>query len=68
MTNARRLVLAGTALIGTGIVTVLHQALTATPDPRLGELGQWVAGAEFPGLPLILAGALLWGLAAIFGS
>jgi drug/metabolite transporter (DMT)-like permease len=65
MRSARRLVLAGAVLIGAGIVVVLRQAATAPPNPELGPLGQWVAGAEFPGLPLILAGAALWGLAAI---
>ncbi len=65
MTFARRLVLAGAVLIGAGILAVLRQALSATPDPHLGALGQWVANTEFPGLPLVLLGAFLWGVAAI---
>ena len=67
MTIARRLTLAGAVLIGAGLTVVLRQALTATPDPHLGALGQWVANTEFPGLPLVLLGALLWGLAAVLG-
>jgi hypothetical protein len=65
MIMARRLVLAGAVFIGAGIVVVLRQAVTMTPDPHLGALGQWVGNAQFPGLPLVLLGALLWGVAAI---
>jgi len=65
MINARRLIVSGALLIGAGILVVLRQVMTATPNPRLGALGQWVAGAEFPGLILICAGAFLWGLAAL---
>ena len=68
MTYAKRLTLAGAVLIGAGIMVVLRQALTAAPNPHLGALGQWVAGAGFPGLILVLIGACLWGAAAILGS
>jgi hypothetical protein len=64
MTNAKRIVVAGAMLIGAGTLVVLRQILTASPNPQLGGLGQWVAGTEFPGLILICAGAFLWCLGA----
>jgi hypothetical protein len=67
MTNVQRLVAAGAVLIAAGVVVVLRQAITASPDPQLGVLGQWIAGAEFPGLVLICIGSLLWLLAVLIG-
>jgi hypothetical protein len=58
---AHRIVIAGAVLIGAGILVVLRQILTATPNPALegNALGRWVVGAEFPGLIMICTGALL---------
>ena len=64
MTNASRIIVAGAMLIGAGTLVVLRQVLTASPNPQLGGLGQWVAGTEFPGLVLICGGAFLWCLGA----
>src|ERR1700730_10583139 len=65
MTNDNRFVVAGAMLIGAGTLVVLRQILTASPNPQLGGLGQWVAGTEFPGLIMICAGAFLWCLGAL---
>jgi hypothetical protein len=67
MTNAHRVIIAGAVLIGAGTLVVLRQILTAPPNPRLGGLGQWVVGTEFPGLIMICAGALFWCVGAFMG-
>jgi hypothetical protein len=67
MTNAHRVIIAGAVLIGAGKLVVLRQILTASPNPQLGGLGQWVVGTEFPGLIMICAGALLWCVGAFMG-
>ncbi len=67
MTNLQRLIAAGAVLIGAGVLVVLRQVAAAVPDPHLGPLGQWVAGAEFPGLILICMGGFLWAVAVLIG-
>jgi hypothetical protein len=60
MSPAKRMVFMGATLIGAGILVVLRQVVTATPtNPQLWGLTRWVTGTEFPGLPMIVAGALL---------
>jgi hypothetical protein len=60
MTNAKRIAVLGTFLIGAGIVVVLRQIFTApVPDPHLWGLTRWLTGTEFPGLPMIGLGGLL---------
>jgi hypothetical protein len=60
MSNARRLFIVGAVLIGAGTLVVLRQVFTAAPaNPQLWGLARWVTGTEFPGLPMIFAGALL---------
>jgi hypothetical protein len=67
MINARRIAVAGSLLIGAGVLVIVRQIVTAPPHPQLGGLGQWIVGTEFPGLIMIGAGALLWCVAAIVG-
>ena len=68
MTRIQRIVAAGGVLIGAGVLTVLRQVLTASPNPHLVGLGQWVAGTEFPGTILIFMGMFLWMLAVLIES
>jgi hypothetical protein len=67
MSHARRIVVVGALLIGSGTLVIVRQILTAPPRPELGGLGQWVVGTEFPGLIMICAGAFLWCVAAFMG-
>jgi hypothetical protein len=67
MTSKRgKMIVAGAVLIGAGVLVIVRQALTATPNPELDGLARWVAGTEFPGLVLICTGAFLWAVAALF--
>lgn len=60
MSIANRIVVLGAVLIGAGILVVLRQILAGpAADPQLWGLTRWVTGTEFPGLPMICAGALL---------
>jgi hypothetical protein len=59
------IVMAGAVLIGAGVLTIVRQALTMTPNPELDGLARWVAGTEFPGLILICAGVVLWAVGAV---
>jgi hypothetical protein len=63
------IITAGAVLIGGGALTILRQALTTGPmsPPLIGDfsLERWLAGTEFPGLPMICVGALLWAVAAL---
>jgi hypothetical protein len=60
MSSAKRMIFMGATLIGAGTLVVLRQIVTATPtNPQLWGLTRWVTGTEFPGLPMIFAGALL---------
>jgi hypothetical protein len=68
MTSVQRIVAAGGVLIGAGVLTVLRQVVTASPNPHLIGLGQWLAGAEFPGTILICMGMFLWLLAVLIES
>jgi hypothetical protein len=68
MTHARRIIVMGALLIGSGALVIVRQILAAPPHPELGGLGQWVVGTEFPGLIMICAGALLWCVAAFMGT
>jgi hypothetical protein len=65
--TVNRITVSGAMLIGAGTLVVLRQILTASPNPQLGGLGQWVVGTEFPGLILICVGAFLWCVAAFMG-
>jgi hypothetical protein len=64
---AHGLAIAGAVLIGAGILVILRQVLSSGPNPALAgnDLGQWLVGAEFPGLIMIVAGAILLGGAVI---
>jgi hypothetical protein len=69
--NRRHIITAGAVLIAGGALTILRQALTTGPisPPLVGDfsLERWLAGTEFPGLPMICLGALLWAMAAVVG-
>src|SRR5579862_7650749 len=62
------IITAGSILIAGGALTIVRQALTTGPIlPSIAgdfSLGRWLAGTEFPGLPMICAGRCcgLWRL------
>ena len=66
------IITAGAVLIAAGVLTIVRQALTTGPvlPPIPGDfsLARWIASTEFPGLPMICVGALLWALAAVTRS
>jgi hypothetical protein len=59
MKIAERIIVLAALLIGAGVLVVVRQILTATPDPQLGGLARWMVGTEFPGPAMISVGALL---------
>jgi hypothetical protein len=59
MKIADRIIVLAALLIGAGVLVVVRQILTATPDPQLAGLARWMVGTEFPGPAMISVGAFL---------